>query len=294
MYIQQLESFIKVAEYGSFSKAANAMYITPSAVIQQINNLERSLRIVLFSRTKRGVTLTPAGEFLLSECRDLIQKTHAIDSGLERFRTQEQRVLCVGTTFLHKCRIFHPVWKAFRGNHPEYTVRMQPLDSRLPDLVESIRDGQSWQRYMDFLPLYSSPLICAVPDDHPLSDCQLLTLEDMRTATLVTITRALSPQQKELIRIMQSAGVHVVEVRSYDVSVFGYCRSNGYLLQIPEVWKDLDQGMKPIPCQWDFAVDYGFFYRRDADAHVGEFIRFAETWLNAHPDILHPITAGTP
>lgn len=72
MNTQQLESFIKVAQCGSFSQAANVLYITPSAIIQQINNLERSLQVSLFHRTKKGVTLTPAGEFLLHESQELI------------------------------------------------------------------------------------------------------------------------------------------------------------------------------------------------------------------------------
>ena len=64
MYNRQLDTFLKVAELGSFSKAAEALYITPSAVIQQINNLEQSLQVNLFIRTKRGTHLTPAGEYL--------------------------------------------------------------------------------------------------------------------------------------------------------------------------------------------------------------------------------------
>ena len=150
----------------------------------------------------------------------------------------------------------------------------------------------------------NAALAVIVTDAGVVRDAVIRVSEELDQDALYSVSRTLTGElagktlseaverMPELIRSMQSAGVHVIEVRSYDVSVFSYCRSNGYLLQIPEVWKDLDQGMKPVPCQWDFAVDYGFFYRRDADAHVGEFIRFAETWLIAHPDILNPITAG--
>ena len=47
MLNHQLETFIQVAENGSFSKAAEKLYITPSAVIQQINNLEQDLQVTL-------------------------------------------------------------------------------------------------------------------------------------------------------------------------------------------------------------------------------------------------------
>ena len=54
MLNHQLETFIQVAENGSFSKAAEKLYITPSAVIQQINNLEQDLQVTLLKRTRHG------------------------------------------------------------------------------------------------------------------------------------------------------------------------------------------------------------------------------------------------
>lgn len=52
---------MSVAEEGSFSKAGALHYITPSAVIQKINHLERELSVSLFERTNHGVRLTEAG-----------------------------------------------------------------------------------------------------------------------------------------------------------------------------------------------------------------------------------------
>ena len=64
MYNPQLETFITVAESGSFAKAADKLYISPTAVIKQINILESNLDIKLFNRTHRGLTLTAAGKSL--------------------------------------------------------------------------------------------------------------------------------------------------------------------------------------------------------------------------------------
>ena len=62
MIRQQLKTFLSVCETGSFTKAAVALYITPSAVLQQIQTLEAELGVVLFHRTRKGVTLTAEGE----------------------------------------------------------------------------------------------------------------------------------------------------------------------------------------------------------------------------------------
>ena len=55
MYTTQMSTFLTVCEKGSFTKAAAALFITPSAVLQQINTLEQRLGVTLFIRTKTGI-----------------------------------------------------------------------------------------------------------------------------------------------------------------------------------------------------------------------------------------------
>ena len=73
MYNPQLETFLRVADAGSFNKAAEEAYITPTAVIKQINLLEESLDMKLFERTHRGLKLTAAGKSLYQDARYIIQ-----------------------------------------------------------------------------------------------------------------------------------------------------------------------------------------------------------------------------
>ncbi len=73
MYNPQLETFIRVADAGSFNKAAEESYITPTAVIKQINLLESSLDVKLFERTHRGLVLTKAGKSLYQDSKYIIQ-----------------------------------------------------------------------------------------------------------------------------------------------------------------------------------------------------------------------------
>ena len=73
MYNPQLDTFLCVAEAGSFNKAAERLYISPPAVIKQINLLEESLGVELFVRSHRGLTLTKAGQSLLQDAKYIIQ-----------------------------------------------------------------------------------------------------------------------------------------------------------------------------------------------------------------------------
>ena len=73
MYNPQLETFIRVADAGSFNKAAEELYITAPAVIKQINLLEAELNLRLFERTHRGLTLTEAGKSLYKAAKYVMQ-----------------------------------------------------------------------------------------------------------------------------------------------------------------------------------------------------------------------------
>ena len=67
LYNPQLETFLCVVEAGSFSKAAEKLFITAPAVIKQINSLESSLNLQLFDRTHRGLIVTEAGVNALAD-----------------------------------------------------------------------------------------------------------------------------------------------------------------------------------------------------------------------------------
>jgi LysR family nitrogen assimilation transcriptional regulator len=72
MNLQQLETFVRVAEHGSFSRAALVLGITQPALSRQVRTLETELHETLLLRNGRGVALTEAGRRLLEHCQDIL------------------------------------------------------------------------------------------------------------------------------------------------------------------------------------------------------------------------------
>ena len=72
MLIRQLECFCAVCETGSFTKAAGLLYVTQSAVSQQISSLEKELRVNLFKREGRVLSITEAGSLFYQKCRMIL------------------------------------------------------------------------------------------------------------------------------------------------------------------------------------------------------------------------------
>ena len=73
LYNPQLETFLRVADAGSFNKAAEEMFITPPAVIKQITSLESGLDLQLFIRSPRGLKLTEAGRSIYRDAQYIVQ-----------------------------------------------------------------------------------------------------------------------------------------------------------------------------------------------------------------------------
>ncbi len=88
---ETIRSFINVAECSSFSKAAEAMHKTPAAISYRIKMLEENIGTLLFNRTTRTVSLTPAGEHLLAQCRQWITWLDAMPGELRQINDGVER-----------------------------------------------------------------------------------------------------------------------------------------------------------------------------------------------------------
>ena len=93
MTLQQLKYVTAVAETGTISGAAQALFLSQPSLTAAIHDLEQELNITIFSRTNRGVALTPAGDEFLGYARQVLEQTDLIEE--RRFRppaTPVQRV----------------------------------------------------------------------------------------------------------------------------------------------------------------------------------------------------------
>ncbi len=106
MYNPQLETFLCVVEAGSFSKAAETLYISAPAVIKQINSLEKSLNLKLFERSYRGLTVTPAGESLYQDAKYIINYCKESVERAEHASNENEEVIRVGISPLTPPQVF--------------------------------------------------------------------------------------------------------------------------------------------------------------------------------------------
>jgi len=135
---RQLRAFLLVAQHHSFSRAAEALFVTPSGLSVLIRELENQLGFRLFDRTTRHVAVTAAGSRFLAVVRRSLGE---LDSAMTRIgqTARENDTLSIGAGLLIAANILPPALREFRAQRPDVRVRL--IDAAPVAIMEKVRAG---------------------------------------------------------------------------------------------------------------------------------------------------------
>jgi DNA-binding transcriptional LysR family regulator len=175
---RRLHVFCVVAEEGSFTAAADRLYLTQSAVSQQMSILEREVGLSLLDRLPRGVRLTPAGELLADRARQLLRELTGLELELHRLADGPPTVR-LGAFGTAGSLLVPQIVQSYR-QRPE-GARLVVVPSHQQDVIGHVMDrsvdvGMVWDfayapRSHESLPyqhLLDDPLRLIVPRGHPV------------------------------------------------------------------------------------------------------------------------------
>ncbi|AKN33082.1 LysR family transcriptional regulator [Clostridium carboxidivorans P7] len=136
MDFKQIEAFINVAKFKSFSKAANACFLSQPAISSHISSLEKQLKIQLFDRTSKEVLLTPAGSSFLNYAIDILNARDKAISNLAKFNETVSGKLKLASSTT-PCNTIVPILiKNFHTLYPEVSFDVMERSSR--EIIENI------------------------------------------------------------------------------------------------------------------------------------------------------------
>ncbi|ORA82407.1 LysR family transcriptional regulator [Mycobacterium malmoense] len=179
MNLQQLRYVVALAEASSFTKAAEAMFVVPSALSQQVGRFESEIGLKLFERTTRSVSLTPAGEALLPLVRQVVTGVDQILVDAQALAGTVRGRLTVGMMEIPSESLdVATLMATFHSHYPDVSVTLRSGGSDA--LIEAVRDrkldvaivGSNVSGTGDVLTsirLFSEPLIAVMPAHHPLT-----------------------------------------------------------------------------------------------------------------------------
>ena len=185
---RQLSSFILAADKKSFSKAAEASFISPSALIGQINLLEKDLGFSLFRRGYHGISLTPSGEVFYEAARKILKLyEEGITQGRQLALSSSALVIaCPSEQFPH---FLTRTYQLYKQTYP--SVKVSFLQSSLNGMFEEIRSGranagfiaQPEEKYLKnllFHPLCTDTYSFCMKPGHPLANEQIISARMLR------------------------------------------------------------------------------------------------------------------
>ncbi|MHA6140544.1 LysR family transcriptional regulator [Pseudomonas mohnii] len=185
----QLKAFHAVAVYGSFTKAAERLFLTQPAISDQVRKLEERYGVLLFHRNKRSVRLTDLGERLLG----VTQKLFVIEAEAQEL-LQDSQALQTGSLVLAVDAPVHvlPQIARFCERYPGISVKIETgntdesllrLFNYQADLALLGRDVSD-ERLLS-LPLRNDPMVAFVSRNHPWADRKSICLADLDDTPLV-------------------------------------------------------------------------------------------------------------
>ncbi|MCM1160828.1 MAG: LysR family transcriptional regulator [Roseburia sp.] len=288
MYNPVLDTFITVVDCGSFTKAAEHLYISPTAIMKQMNSLESHLQIRLIERTPSGIHLTPAGKIIYKDAKFMIDYSKKSIASANAASASYDTIFSVGTSLLNPAKPFMDLWYLVNKDFPNYKLHLVPFEDDHQGILSEIEklgkkfdfligvcDSRKWLMRCEFLPLGRYKKMIAVPRDHHLASKKLIEMEDLYGHTLMMVPQGDSGTNDFIRNDLEKnhPAIQIEDTPSfYDMTVFNRCAETGKALLTIECWQDVHPELVSIPVHWDYSIPYGLLYSSNASDDVLRFV----------------------
>jgi|SRR5215471_10271632 len=194
MELHQLRYFVTVVREGTFTKAADRLYITQPSLSEQIRKLETELGGQLFQRLGRRLALTSAGEAFLPHAEKALFEVEQARARIEEVRGLRLGRLSIGAIPSVAARLLPAFVAEFRARHPGVDVVLRE-GSLSTDLEQQVHDGAldlaiirlpGRRTDLEERLLVREPLVLVVPPGHRLGDRRSVALADLASEPFVT------------------------------------------------------------------------------------------------------------
>ena len=252
--LRDLEYLISVAEHEHFGKAAEVCRVSQPALSTQIKKLEELLSVRLFERTNRKVTITPTGQSIVTQARIVLEEAAKIGKLAKINAAPLSGPLRLGSIatlgpYLMPY-LLGPLRKAFpqmelllKEGHTDGLIadlRAGSLDAVLASPTFNL-DG------IESLPLFSEPLLLAVPKGHALAVKKPLTLSDLKIGEMILLEdgNCLRDQTLDLCPPNRKGNIQQLHVASIETLRHLVATGAGYTL-VPFLASHADSRLKNL------------------------------------------------
>ncbi|MEP6871431.1 MAG: LysR family transcriptional regulator [Anaerolineaceae bacterium] len=184
MELAQLEAFLQVAHHRSFSRAAEALFLTQPSVTARIQSLEREIGERLFERTGRSVTLTDAGDAFMPHAQRALTAVQEGTDAIEAVRHGDIGSIRIGASDTIATYVLPGILKQFRETRPRVHVHL--TTGQTEGIVEKLLAGETHLAVsrltqhpeIESLHLYNDDLALVCSPSHPFASRGWVTIAE--------------------------------------------------------------------------------------------------------------------
>ena len=283
MNTRNLDTFIAISEHNSFNAAAEALFLSPPALQQQISRLEAEVGFKLFERSVSGIRLTPAGETFLD---GVLKLRSDMDLLLNRCRETDSLSNCIriGAIVGLQPDLFPRLSGPFFQKYPDVIQKpvMEPEDQLLNDLDRGALDVIE---YYDcprahaagriFVPLIVEGRDAMMSPNHPLASRKSLTLEDLRGQHIIVYRFERLPGLREFIG-RNYPDIRISEdPRMMDFYTMVRTFEDGHIGLLPTHVGRQFMPLRTVPLKMGLTWASGLVYREPSSPILRNFINVA-------------------
>jgi DNA-binding transcriptional LysR family regulator len=210
MELRHLRTIAAVARHRSLTKAAEQLYLTQSAISQQIRRLEEELGVEVFRRTSRSVELTVEGRVILSYAERVLSEVDGLHTELEEISGLLRGQLRIGGVYPTGHYDLFGMLADFRSAHPGVAIHM--VEDTQDDVLAALRADELDCAFTALDPdtlgdeftatlLWEEEIVVALPPEHPLCEHARVTFEELAAEDLIAY-RENSALRRRLERTM--------------------------------------------------------------------------------------------
>lgn len=201
MELRGVRYFMSVAEILSFSRAAERLHVSQSALSRQVQSLERQLEVKLFDRIGRRIALTPAGEELLAHCHTIAQDFESLRSRAKELAGGSRGILRIGVTPQTLESLVADVLRHYRKEHPDVEILLTEDGSA--KLAEMVQQGSvhlaigalTHEGYLNKQTLFPLGVLAVVPTRHKLSNRRTIDISDLNEEPVLLLRKQFMTRQ---------------------------------------------------------------------------------------------------
>jgi len=217
MNFRQLRYFCEVVECGTLGRAAERLYVAPTAISMQISQLEESVGGALFDRSVKPMALTALGRFFLPRAREVLAQGQRLEKDTRDVATGKQGWLGIGFVRSLIYSVLPTAVRAFRIDHPDVKIELVELLSELqPAQLRNGRIHIGLSRHTRSIEppsdlhhtlLFEDEFVVALPSQHRLATQKVLHLADLAELALISYPKdPYSSYASHILTALHAAG----------------------------------------------------------------------------------------